>query len=233
MPIISHFIPKEREGTYYTIPFDVPENVIKITVSYSYNRGPKGLLGDLKPTNTIDIGLANEKGRFLGWSGSAHDSIFVGEHDSSKGYLIGKVNPGKWRIIVGAYHVMDEGTTVTYNISFESEKEEDIFEAIKNGRTFITESVNGSILNFNYRDKTIGDTAEFKEGETLKIKAENLKGADLYIVTEDGEKLIQKHCRSFNGEVHICRSKFLYLLVKKGKNKLTRVSAITNPIYFI
>lgn len=117
--VLKHLVIKEREGTYYYVPFDVPENVIKITVSYDYYRPTKGMLSDLKPTNCIDIGLSDSEGNFLGWSGSAHPSISVGEYSSSNGYLCKKIEAGKWQIIVGAYHVLPEGVEVTYNIDFE------------------------------------------------------------------------------------------------------------------
>ncbi len=78
-------------------------------------------MGDIKPSNTIDIGLVDEKGNFLGWSGSAHKTIYVGEYDSSSGYLCEKINSGEWKIIIGAYHVMENGVEVTYNIDFEYE----------------------------------------------------------------------------------------------------------------
>lgn len=116
--ILRHHIPKDKEGKYYTIPFDVPENVEKITVSYDYFRKGKGFMSDLKPSNTVDIGIEDELGRFLGWSGSAHKSVSVGEYDSSPGYLCQPINSGKWKIIVGAYHIMPEGVDVTYNIDF-------------------------------------------------------------------------------------------------------------------
>lgn len=117
--VIKHTITKDKEGQYYTIPFDVPENVTKITVTYDYYKPTKGIMGDLKPSNTIDIGLADEKGNFLGWSGSAHKSIYVGEYDSSAGYLCQRINKGSWNIIVGAYHVMESGVEVTYDINFD------------------------------------------------------------------------------------------------------------------
>lgn len=116
---ITHHIPHEKEGKYYTVPFTVPENVVKITVSYNYFRTTKGFLADLKPSNTVDIGLMDEKGNFLGWSGSAHSTIFVGEFEASNGYLSKPINPGEWQIIVGAYHIMPGGVEVTYNIEFE------------------------------------------------------------------------------------------------------------------
>ncbi|HOL80011.1 MAG TPA: hypothetical protein PLA10_08295, partial [Clostridiales bacterium] len=89
--VIEHFVENEKEGQYYTIPFSVPQNVIKITVKYEYYRPTKGILSDLRPTNCIDIGLMNEKGRFLGWSGSSHSEISVGEYSSTDGYITGKI----------------------------------------------------------------------------------------------------------------------------------------------
>lgn len=116
---LKHTVSKDREGSYYYVPFDVPENVIRLTVSYDYFRPTKGALSDLKPTNCIDIGLADSAGNFLGWSGSAHSSISVGKYSSSNGYLRKDIEAGKWQIIVGAYHVLPEGVEVTYNIDFE------------------------------------------------------------------------------------------------------------------
>ncbi len=125
--ILNHHITKDKEGLYYTIPFDVPDNVEKITVSYDYFRKGKGFIADLKPSNTIDIGLEDEKGNFLGWSGSAHKSVSVGEYSSTPGYLCGAIRPGKWKIIVGAYHIMPDGVDVTYNIDFKFKGERLLF----------------------------------------------------------------------------------------------------------
>lgn len=122
MPRLKHFVEKSREGTYYTIPFTVPENVSRVTVSYSYWQGTKGLLREIHPQNIIDLGLMDEKRRFLGWSGSAHPSIFVGEDKSTNGYLVQRPESGEWSIIVGAYHVVPAGVEVTYDIEFEYHK---------------------------------------------------------------------------------------------------------------
>jgi len=120
-------IDKTEEGSYFKIQFEVPTGVKRIDLSYSYSSHQKGGLGDLKPKNTIDLGLADEKGKFLGWSGSSKDHIYVGEAESESGYLIEKINPGKWSVIVGAYHVLDEGVDVNYNVKFTFEKNELLF----------------------------------------------------------------------------------------------------------
>lgn len=123
----THLVTKEEEGTYYTVDFDVPENVDSITVRYDYLRETKGFLGDLVPTNTIDIGLMDQNGRFLGWSGSAKSEITVGEFSSSAGYLSEPICPGKWKIIVGAYHVLPQGVEVTYEVDFDFKREKLLF----------------------------------------------------------------------------------------------------------
>lgn len=119
----THLVTKDKEGTYYTIDFDVPENVVSLTVRYKYQRGTKGMLGDLVPTNTIDIGLMNQNGRFLGWSGSSREEITVGQFSSTAGYLSCPIEKGKWKIIVGAYHVVPQGVNVEYEVSFEYKKQ--------------------------------------------------------------------------------------------------------------
>ena len=133
--VIKHLIPKEKEGQYYTLPFDVPVGVIKITVTYDYYKPTKGLMGDLKPSNTIDIGLMDEKGNFLGWSGSSHKTIYVGQYDSSAGYLCQKIEPGSWSIIIGAYHVMDEGEVLLYgDLHMHSTASDGVLSAYELGR---------------------------------------------------------------------------------------------------
>lgn len=117
---IRYRIKKEMEGTYFSIPFEVPENVEKLTVSYAYRRPTRGLLSDLKPTNCIDLGLADERGNFLGWSGSSRAEVTVGKYESTEGYRRQEIKPGTWQILVGAYHVLPEGVEVTYTVTFTS-----------------------------------------------------------------------------------------------------------------
>ncbi len=116
--VIRHHIEKTREGTYYALPFTVPAGVQTLTVAYDYPARGRGALKDLKPSNTVDLGLCNEKGEFLGWSGSAHKSIFVGPHHASPGYRTCPVNPGEWQILIGAYHIEEGGADVTYTVTF-------------------------------------------------------------------------------------------------------------------
>ncbi|HWQ58548.1 MAG TPA: CehA/McbA family metallohydrolase, partial [Clostridia bacterium] len=106
---------KTREGSYYTLEFDVPEGVESLTVSYAY---PRVAAGGKPGLNIIDLGLEDERGRFLGWSGSARGEVTVGEFTATPGYLMQPVRPGKWKILVGAYRVRESGAPVEYRIEF-------------------------------------------------------------------------------------------------------------------
>lgn len=117
--VIEHTIPKTAEGTYYTIPFEVPDSPIdRITVSYSYNRFSGNLCHKSNRVNIVDLGLMDASKRFLGWSGSARSTVFVGPFASTSGYLMGDIKPGEWHILIGAYKIPDAGLPVHYEITF-------------------------------------------------------------------------------------------------------------------
>jgi histidinol phosphatase-like PHP family hydrolase len=116
--IIDHIIPKEAEGTYYTVDFPVPSGLERVTVSYSYKR-LSGKMGRLaKIVNIVDLGLMDCGGQFLGWSGSAKSMVFVGPYASTNGYLMTGIESGEWSIIVGAYKIPDGGLEVRYEIEY-------------------------------------------------------------------------------------------------------------------
>lgn len=115
---IKHHIPKKREGTYYTIDFPMPEGCEQVTVTYSYTH----ITGRFKTlheiVNVVDLGLMDADGRFIGWSGSARSSVFVGPYASTQGYSMVPLKPGIWKIIIGAYRIPNDGLDVFYEISY-------------------------------------------------------------------------------------------------------------------
>ena len=112
MTVIDHKIDKEKEGTYYRLPFTVPEGVESLTVHYSYPKTQKAV---------VDLGLMDEKERFLGWSGSAREEVTVAPVNATPGYWQTEVRPGTWYILVGAYHIPKPSLMVTYEIEFGSQ----------------------------------------------------------------------------------------------------------------
>jgi hypothetical protein len=75
-----------------------------------------------KMVNVADLGLMDADGRFIGWSGSARSSVFVGPYASTQGYSMVPLKPGMWKIIIGAYRIPDEGLDVHYEISYTEAK---------------------------------------------------------------------------------------------------------------
>lgn len=117
--IIEHNIPKTAEGTYFTIPFQVPDgNIDRLTVTYGYNRFSGRHSRSAARVNIVDLGLMDADGRFLGWSGSARSSVFVGPYAATSGYLMTSIKPGEWQILVGAYKIPEDGLAVHYEITF-------------------------------------------------------------------------------------------------------------------
>lgn len=108
--VFDHRVKKTQEGMYYKVPFQVPEGVRAVKISYHYSKSNG---------NVIDFGLEDEKGQFLGWSGSSRSSINVSAYDATPGYFMENIKPGEWNILVGAYHVQDDGVSVRYEITFE------------------------------------------------------------------------------------------------------------------
>ncbi len=118
---ITIFIDKEREGQYFEIPFEVPDNVSRIDIKYSYPRYltvKNGIAEEIYEKNIIDLGLVDADGKFVGASGSNKTHIWISEYGASLGYAKTKIKKGKWAIIVGAYKIMDSGVTVEYEINF-------------------------------------------------------------------------------------------------------------------
>lgn len=96
------------------LPFDVPEGVNRIDVSYTYDptHTPYGI-----SFNVVDIGIFDPSGRglgnqagFRGWSGGARSSFSLGTTEATPGYLAGPITPGRWRIALGPYQITAPGT---------------------------------------------------------------------------------------------------------------------------
>lgn len=116
-------IEKDRQGTYFTLPFNVPEGIKAIRISYDYARRPleeqaldNGLFTGTMEKNIIDLGLIDPQGYQVGASGSDKTEIFISEAQSTPGYKSTCIQAGEWRIIVGAYKVAEGGVDVRYTV---------------------------------------------------------------------------------------------------------------------
>lgn len=88
-------------------PFQVPEGVTEIHVSYEYDRAGG---------NALDIGVFDPDGHelgnaqgFRGWSGGARSEFTISRSGATPGYIPGEIEPGTWNIIFGPYQVGPQG----------------------------------------------------------------------------------------------------------------------------
>jgi hypothetical protein len=127
--VIPLFIEKPREGSYFTVPFQMPANTEKLTLNYRYERFHEGNAAvsagnytGRKQVNIIDLGLIAPDGTQVGASGSDKSEFFVSEISATPGYKPHALVPGEWQILVGAYQVDAEGVNVTYELKFDAKQ---------------------------------------------------------------------------------------------------------------
>jgi hypothetical protein len=127
--------PTANDSRYMYIPFDVPANAVRISVSYQYDRA--------NGANTIDIGLFDARSTgsdtdprgFRGWSGGRRSEFFVSRDEATPGYLRGALPAGKWRIILGLYRIAPAGVDVSVKVEVETSNERPPIPADSSRRT--------------------------------------------------------------------------------------------------
>lgn len=115
----------EKQGTYFEIPFTVPENICRIDVAYAYPRRRDHAAGGFTvrtEDNIVDLAVRDGNGEFVGSSGSDRNAIHISAWDAAQGYARVDTLPGEWAIICGAYKIEPDGVDVQYTITF-TEKE--------------------------------------------------------------------------------------------------------------
>ncbi len=127
---IEIVIPHERQGEYFTVPFEMPEGAQSMRLRYAYPRGvdeqvttPYGIFTPRPSGNTIDLGLVDPEGRQVGASGSDKLWVTLSAEHATPGYTPHPLTPGTWQIMVGAYKVLPQGVSVVYELSFSEEED--------------------------------------------------------------------------------------------------------------
>ncbi len=115
----------EREGSYFTIPFEMPAEMESFSLTYQYERyheetGPDagGQFTSRQEINIIDLGIIAPDGSQVGVSGSDKTEIQISETGATPGYHACPLVPGEWQILVGAYKIAPEGVAVRYMLGF-------------------------------------------------------------------------------------------------------------------
>lgn len=122
---IQYFVGPDQAGLYLTVPFDMPPGVESLSLTYRYERHrgsetavARGSFTPREEINIIDLGLIAPDGTQVGASGSDKTGIQVGETYATPGYRPCRLEPGEWRILLGAYKVAPGGVEVTYELTF-------------------------------------------------------------------------------------------------------------------
>jgi hypothetical protein len=115
----------EQTLSYFYLPFELPENVLRFDVRYEYS---EGIASDPQLTggNTVDIGIFDPRGTsfmtegFRGWSGSARSEFFIALEEATPGYMAGPIQAGQWHIVLGFYKVAPMGCDYRVQIDFQT-----------------------------------------------------------------------------------------------------------------
>jgi predicted metal-dependent phosphoesterase TrpH len=114
--LTGHLSPADRaRSVYRMLPFDVPEGIARLEVSYRFSDDDPG--GFMRPTgNILDIGLFDARGSeflhaggFRGWSGATRREFFLAPDEATPGYLPGPIPPGRWQIVLGLHNILPHG----------------------------------------------------------------------------------------------------------------------------
>jgi hypothetical protein len=121
--VLEGYFSPEQAKDYHNVPFEMPDHVRRLEVSYSYSV-EIGSDVNLTGGNTLDIGLFDQRGAdypgkgFRGWTGSARHSFYVTQRDATPGYLPGPLTPGTWNVSLGFYKSAPEGCHYRITLRF-------------------------------------------------------------------------------------------------------------------
>jgi hypothetical protein len=112
--VIDGVVGPERTWTYEPVPFDVPDGIGRIEVSYDYDAA---ISSDPTVTggNVVDLGVFDQRGAeflgkgFRGWSGSERKTFTISADSATPGYLAGPILAGTWNVILGLYKIAPQG----------------------------------------------------------------------------------------------------------------------------
>ncbi|HEY9075316.1 MAG TPA: CehA/McbA family metallohydrolase [Anaerolineaceae bacterium] len=125
LKIFDITIEPSQQGSYFTVPFQVPPGIESLSLKYHYPRRDNaretfenGSFNAQPEICIIDLGLIDPHGEQVGASGSDKSEIFISEALATPGYRPTRIEPGEWQVLVGAYKVPPAGTRVHYEITF-------------------------------------------------------------------------------------------------------------------
>ena len=105
-----------QNNTHFEIPFEVPANVHRVSVDFTYTG---------KEQHTVmNLGVADPQ-RFRGNSGGNKSHFTISETDATPSYLPGVIVPGQWKLLISVPNIRaTEQSKYRAEIRFDSPEEE-------------------------------------------------------------------------------------------------------------
>jgi len=119
---IEYRVEPTQRKSYIYIPFEVPENVERMEIRYTYEGDHANSRQTGKEKNVIDFALLDNNGDDIGTRGSEIRHAVISGTYSTPGFKKREPAAGTWTIILGAYQVVSKGVTVYYDIDFQYKK---------------------------------------------------------------------------------------------------------------
>lgn len=85
-----------QNKTYFEVPFQVPENVHRISVDFSFSTKDQH--------TTLDLGIEDPH-RFRGASGGNKSHFTISETDATPSYLPGAIPAGRWKLLIAVPNI--------------------------------------------------------------------------------------------------------------------------------
>jgi len=111
-------IEKAQEKQFARVPIEVPPDVEKLIISYTYKGDQGNTINTGKEKNVIDVAILAPDGSEVGASGSTKKVIVLSPSYSTPGYDRVSVAEGSWQVVLGAYLVMAQGVEVTVRAEY-------------------------------------------------------------------------------------------------------------------
>ena len=116
--VLRDTVTEGAHRSYRVLPFDVPADVKALEVRFDYT--------GREAKTTIDVGLLGPgqpfDQSFRGWSGGNKRSFVVSASDATPSYLPGKLQPGRWQLLLGVPNIRAGQTSqFTAEIYFQRE----------------------------------------------------------------------------------------------------------------
>ncbi|WP_458207865.1 CehA/McbA family metallohydrolase [Haladaptatus sp. NG-SE-30] len=114
--IRGHLEPDSPDWVY--VPFEVPDDVTELHVSYDYNESEENLL-EIGIFDPDGHDLGNAEG-FRGWSAGTKDEFMLSRSQATPGYYPGDISAGTWSIVLGPYSISAEGIDYAIDVTMHS-----------------------------------------------------------------------------------------------------------------